>query len=426
MASRSGAEAVVCREVNRTVRVKAIMRKVLFLDEKYDAVGGTRWLMRSVERWRPVYVRTADEALRALDADEGFDAVVINPQSTVVSGAAFLAEVMRRHPRTVRIVLSDRIGQEELVRWLGPAHRRLSRSCSTSELEDALERACALRDLLTNESLQRIVSQINSLPSLPAVYAELVEELQTAQPSVRKIGEIIARDVALTAKVLQVVNSAFFGLRRRITSPAEATMFLGLDAIVSLVLAINVFSQFEAQRLPRFSPTALWTHSLQTGLFAKRIASLERQSDKNAEEAFTAGLLHDAGKIVLATALPEWYEQALALMRKEELSFAEAEREVFGTTHAEVGAYLFGLWGLPDQIVEAVAFHHRPQDAKANDFCALTAVHVANAIEHEGRAERAQIDADYLDALRLIERFTTWQQACAKMRIEPDQEAEEA
>lgn len=400
------------------------MRKVLFLDEKYDAIGGTQWLMQSVRRWQPVYVRTAEEALRALDEDESFGAVVVNPQSDAVNGAAFLSEVMRRHPCTVRVVLSDRIGQEELVRWLGPAHRRLSRFCSTPELESALERACALRDLLTNRSLQQTVSQIKSLPSLPAVYAELVEELQAPQPSVRKVGAIIARDVALTAKVLQVVNSAFFGLRRRITSPAEATMFLGLDAIVSLVLAINVFSQFEAQRLPRFSPAALWAHSLQTGLFAKRIVSMERQSDKSAEEAFTAGLLHDAGKIVLATTLPEWYEQALALTHKEVVSLAEAEQEVFGTTHAEVGAYLFGLWGLPDQIVEAVAFHHRPLDARADEFCALTAVHVANAIEHEGRAERAQVDADYLDALRLTERFTVWQRACAKARVGPDQPEE--
>lgn len=393
------------------------MRKILFVDSKYDAIGGVQWLTRSIgAQWAMTFVRTEEEALKKLAENDDFDAVVINPQSNAEKGMGLLAELMRHHPRPVRMVLSDKLDQEMLTKWLGPAHRRLSRSCTAADLEKAIERACALRDLLANESLQRVVAQMDSLPSLPSVYAQLIEELQSPSPSVRKVGEIIAHDLALTAKVLQVVNSAFFGLRRKITSPSEATMFLGLDTIISLVLAISVFSHFNAKRLSNFSPEALWSHSLQTAVFAKQIVRLERHADKMAEDAFTAGLLHDAGKIVLATMLPEWYEQALRLVADKRCLFTDAEQEVFGTTHAEVGAYLFGLWGLPDQIIEAVAFHHRPGDRAGGDLDALIAVHAADIFEHEGRCYTPVPDFGYLERNDLLERFMSWRNVCLRMR----------
>jgi HD-like signal output (HDOD) protein len=230
----------------------------------------------------------------------------------------------------------------------------------------------------------------------------------------------------MTAKVLQMVNSAFFGVRRHISSPTEAVGLLGLDTIMTLVLTIQIFSQFEDECLANFSPAALWAHSLQVGLFAKRLSQAAGQGGEVVKDAFTAGLLHDAGQLVLAANLPRQFAESLELAQAEKLSHHEAERQVFGATHSEVGAYLFGLWGLPQSIVEAVAYHHRPADCVAEGFGPLTAVHVGNALERETQALPpewcfAALDMDYLAKLGLADRLPEWRDLY--IRVAKDQSA---
>ncbi|MGH9943053.1 MAG: HDOD domain-containing protein, partial [Pyrinomonadaceae bacterium] len=182
-----------------------------------------------------------------------------------------------------------------------------------------------------------------------------------------------------------------------------------------------VFSQFSQTRVPQFSPQALWDHSMGVAVLAKRISITERLGAKAAEESFTAGLLHDAGKLVLAANLPDWFNDALDLARADRLTISEAERHVFGATHAEVGAYLLGLWGLPENVVEAVAFHHQPALSGARQPGALLAVHAANTLEHEPRAaanhrqpQPSPLEQPLLAQLGLADRVVEWR----KLRVE--------
>lgn len=225
----------------------------------------------------------------------------------------------------------------------------------------------------------------------------------------------------MTAKVLQIVNSAFFGVPRHIESPAQAVSLLGLETVKALVLSVQVFSELEEEKLAWFSLGRLWRHSVRTGTLAKEVAGLEGQEKALVDDAFMAGLLHDCGKLVLAATLPDRYREALRAAGDKGIALWEAEREVFGTTHSDVGAYLMGLWGLPDAIVEAIAFHHNPAECLDRAFRPLTSVHVANALEYEGGTGNEEtprnLDTDYLTQLNLLDRIPTWE-ACSRQFTE--------
>jgi HD-like signal output (HDOD) protein len=220
-------------------------------------------------------------------------------------------------------------------------------------------------------------------------------------------------DMSMTAKMLQLVNSAFFGLRRHVSSPGEAVKLLGLDTIKALVLSMQIFSHFDHQQEGAFALDILWQHSLATSTCAKRIAQEEQQDRQVVDHAFMAGLLHDVGTLILAANLPDLYRAARVQAQAHGTTVWEAERALLGTTHAEIGAYLLGLWGLPDPIVEALAFHHCPSACPDQHFSPLTAVHIANALVHtedspEAGGTAVALDSAYVAQLGLSERLSTW------------------
>jgi HD-like signal output (HDOD) protein len=296
---------------------------------------------------------------------------------------------------------------------VGSTHQFLAKPCDPEAIKATVRRAAATDDALQSDTLKRLVGQMSCLPSIPSLYSEMVEALHDPEISLETVGNIVAKDMAMTAQILKLVNSAFFGLRRQVSSPGEAANYLGLDTLRSLVLSINAFSQYESVKIEGFSFSALWTHSLDTGAAAKSIALLEDADRKLADESFVAGLLHDTGKIVLAANYADQYSEVLKLMQSEGLDQCQAEQRVFGANHADVGGYLLGLWGLPVPVVEAIAFHHRPSSAVEKKFSPLTAVHVGNALVHRSSGANAsspdsRLDCAYLSTLALLHRVDTW------------------
>lgn len=216
----------------------------------------------------------------------------------------------------------------------------------------------------------------------------------------------------MTAKVLQLVNSAFFGLRRHITSPEEAVMFLGVDTVKALALSVEAFSSFEASRCPNFSIEDLQRHSAEVAAIAREIAASRNVSTALLDDTFVAGLLHDVGRLVLVAHHAGQYDRVLSAVAAGDRTLNEAEREVFGTTHAEVGSYLLWLWGLPDSVVEAVAFHHHPSHSQAGSFGPIAAVHIANVLaelQPDGiSAAGNELDSAYLARLGIGEQLAAW------------------
>ena len=364
------------------------------------------------EQWQ---VTTADhphEALRLLDLIE-FDVVVSDMRMPGMSGVELIAEVKKRHPRTSRIILSSLSDQEEVARSLDSTHQFLAKPFEVHELKATLSRIRGLDSYLKDPKLQTLVAQLGTLPSFPTLYLEIMKELSTDDSSIETVAATIAKDPSMTAKMLQIVNSAALGLSRKIGNPFEAVQFLGMGTVRSLVLSAHIFLCFERNNLKGFPMTRLWEHGMKTGRLACLITQVEDAEPGAVEDAYTAGMLHDVGKLMLAHSLPEQFESALTLSAKQKIPLHEAELEIFGATHAGIAAYLLGLWGLPAPIVDAVAFHHAPRRSELQEFSPLTSVHVADVLEHELTQTQSEdrwsnLDMEYLEHVGVANRVEAW------------------
>jgi HD-like signal output (HDOD) protein len=408
-------------------------RRVLFVDDDPNVLEALkRMLFGMRHQWEMAFVTGAEMALHRM-ARAPFDVVVSDMRMPGIDGAQLLYQIRDRYPQVARIMLSGHSDRETILQLVGPTHQYLAKPCPPEVLKAAVTRALALRELTANAALRDVVTHITALPSLPAVYTEIVKAIENDACSVNEIGRIIEKDIGMMAKIMQLVNSAFFGLPRAFSSPAEAVSYLGLDTIRSLVLSTGVFSQFSEIVIPGFSLRQLWDHSMSVGLFAKHITIEETKDKKLADFAFLAGLFHDIGKLVLASQLPHRYGEILAEAKKEGLPDWQVEEKRLGATHAALGAYLLGLWGMNDMVVEAVAFHHIPNASVAeNRFNPVAAVHAADAVafsvvvaysdhfdHHAGLAQNVAVqpglDCEYLDRLKLGHRADAWKELCCEV-----------
>lgn len=389
------------------------MINILFVDDEPNILDGLKRMLRPMRReWEMRFALGGEEALNVL-AEKEIDVVVSDMKMPGIDGARLLHEVKTNYPQIVRIILSGYSEKEMVIKSVGTAHQYLSKPCDAEVLKKVVSHTCQLRDLLTDEKLRRLVSKLNSIPSLPTLYNELMKELENDDPNMRKIGQIVTQDIGMTVKILQIVNSSFFGLRRTISDANQAINYLGLDLMSSLALGIGVFSQFEGKNQTSATLSKLWNQSIVVANLAKAIA--KDQNPEIANDAFTAGLLHEIGKVVLAVNLPEEVEKVEELKTGENLSEPEAERRIFQTTHAEIGAYLLGLWGLPHRVVEAVAFHHNPTTYPTNVFTPLTALYIANVFYYHGNEDifaepEKYFDVEYLERTGVKDKIKIWHQ----------------
>jgi putative nucleotidyltransferase with HDIG domain len=386
-------------------------KSILFVDDEPKLLDGLkRMLFPYGDRWEMEFASSGAEALRML-AEAKFDVIIADMRMPGMNGAELLNEVAKLYPQMVRMILSGTWERDLRVQAAMVAHQYLSKPCDPEVLKTTLDRAFALREVLVEPALRALIACTVSLPSTPAIYHELMQVLQTPDASAQRIGATLARDMGMTAKVLQMVNSAFFGRRRHITSLEEAVMFLGVDTVKALALSASAFSSFNASRCPRFSIEDLQRHSAAVAALAREIAKSRAVSKPALEDTFVAGLLHDVGRLVLVAHHPDQYDRVLSAVAGNR-TLTEAEREVFGTTHAEVGSYLLWLWGLPDSVVEAVAFHHYPSRSPDGSFGPTAAVHVANVLadmQPDGApAAGNELDSAYLARMGIAEELPVW------------------
>ena len=388
-------------------------KRIIFVDDEPREVQNLqRALGKMNDIWSLAFAGSGAEALELM-AREPFDAIVADMRMTGMSGVELLNEVGKLYPKTLRFILSAFADRDLIMTCVWGTHQFISKPCDPVVLVSTVQRALALDIWLSNNELKELVSQMGSFPSLPATYLEVLKQLESPGASVQSISDVIATDLAVTAKLLQMVNSAFFGLPQKLTNPFEAVAILGVDTVKSLVLGIQVFAHFDKLKRSKFSMDELWAHSMKVANSAKRIALAETQDQQMADEAFTAGLMHDIGKLVLASNLAERYNTVLESAQSNKIPLWKAETESFGASHADIGAYLLGLWGMPITMLEATGLHHHPLQCFTKCFSSLTAVHVANAFEsaQDGGSVTPQVDLEYLTEIGLEDRLDFWRQA---------------
>lgn len=388
-------------------------KRILFVDDEPNILNGLRRMLRSMRKtWDTDFACSGREALEKMKVAP-YDVVVSDMRMPGMDGAELLEHVKKQYPDSLRFVLSGQSDRETILRSIGPTHQFMSKPTDAETIKTIVNRAFILRELLQSDQLKSFVSKTDSLPSLPHVYTELITELKSPNTSSKKIAAIIEQDLGMTAKILQLVNSAFFGFSHHISNTTEAVTYLGLEALRSLVLMVNIFHEESTLNIPGFSLDAVRDHSIEVGALAQKLAKTSALPKSVQEYIFMAALLHDSGKLVLASKAPEGYAEVLKKQQNESISSFHAEKEVLEATHAEVGAFLLGLWGLVDPIVEAVAFHHTPSECPVNEISPLTYVHVANALVHEkyeSASDNKEVDLDYLDRIGALGKLESWRE----------------
>lgn len=378
-------------------------RSILFVDDEANLIEGIRRVLRGNRAdWDICFAMSGQEALRIMET-KSFDVVVTDIRMPKMDGVQLLTLVKERHPESVRIILSAHSEKTLIMKTVNLAHQYLAKPIEAATLIGVVGRACAMKDLLSSTKLKKRVSRTMTIPSLPRICTRVLEMLEAPDVFVKDIGAVIAEDPGMSAKILQLVNSAFFGLPKHFTDVTEAVVYLGLDTIGALVLSCSLFSLFDSGKPPEID--ALFSHSLRTGAIARKIAIAERMKPEFADEVRLAGLMHDVGILLIAGQFPDDYREIFHRMDETHCERQEAEAAIIGATHAELGACLMGLWGLSTPIVEAIAFHHRPGDCQAAGFQALTAVHAADAFD---RGRPQSLDMDYFQRLGLVEHLPAW------------------
>ncbi|MEP7153219.1 MAG: response regulator [Nitrospira sp.] len=394
------------------------MKRLLFVDDEENVLNGLQRMLRPMrEEWDMQFVTSGEEALQAL-TQAPFDVVVSDMRMPGMDGVTLLKEVQGRFPQIVRIVLSGQSDQTMIQEGRGATHQYLAKPCRPGELKATISRACDLRELLANDELRGLTAGMSSVPTLPLLYRQLTRELAADSPSIQAVSAIISKDLGMTAKILQITNSASAGRGDTVSTAEQAANMLGLDIIQSMVRTGESCSVLSVLGSACLNVERLWAESLETGALARTIAQVEQASPQTIDQAGTAGLLHEIGALVIAGHASERYAQALQLSEDRKLPLWQAEHQIFGCTHAEVGAYLLGLWGISEPMVDAVAYHHAPARHAGGGFSVLTAVHVADHLQSEfspteGGGAPAQLDEGYLERLGLTDRVPVWRKVAA-------------
>ncbi len=335
--------------------------KIIFVDDEKKVLEGIKRTLREKRHdWDMTFESDPQLALETI-SQQDYDFIVTDLRMPGLTGSQLLKKVTEISPQSTRIILSGDAELDRVVQTVGYAHQFIAKPCEINEIQFAIERTTRIKGLLKNKEITRLVGEIKELPSLPTVYNELVSALSSDNVSVEYIGEIISQDVGLSAKVLKTVNSAFFGLSEKVSNPTDATVYLGLDVIRSIVLANSTLTQLKPE-----SNTGWHEKFVEENLFISQMskAVAKKLQGKDAilvEESFQVGLLHDIGRLLIATKLPNELKQIDTLVKEEGCSLIEAEEQILGSNHAILGAYLLALWGFNDSVTEAVLYHHQPE-----------------------------------------------------------------
>ncbi len=387
----------------------AAKRRILFVDDDPNVLEGLRNQMRKQRHvWEMLFATSGEAALEEL-ARAPVDVIVSDMRMPGMDGADLLRRVRDLHPETARIVLSGHAEREAIARVITVAHQFMSKPTDANTVRIVIERTCRFQALMLDEGIRRVVGAIDQLPSLPDTYLQLVSATEDPEVPIADIAKIVERDPAMSVKVLQLVNSAYFGLPQKTESIMRAVTYLGVENVKGLLLAAHVFDADNFPVIEGLSPLRMRDEALLTATLARQIV----RDPKLADAAFAAGIVHDIGHIVLARDPTKRYGEVWRAAHAGGEPIRIVEMRELGVTHGIVGAYLLGVWGLPFILAETVAFHDIPSSVTEGNLDILAAVHLADGVVEAAFAGRdplaaGDVDAPFLSKNGLLADLPKW------------------
>ena len=365
---------------------------ILFVDDDPNIIAGLKRMLHPLKKeWNLIFTNGGNEALEKIESTP-VDVVISDIRMPGIDGTQLLTKIKDKYPHIVRITLSGYANDNMALRNARIVHQSLSKPTTPEIIKSTIENAHKLRQRLMNDELLSLINGIDDLPSLPEVYLKLEEEINSKNSSVDKLSKIISTDPIITAKILQLTNSAFFGLPHRISNITQALNYLGINIIQNLVLTIKLFKSLDSKNPNSSIYQGIWNHSNKVAFIAKHLASIVNLSKADNEDTYLGGLLHDIGKIILLDKIDE-------IQVSQDLKFDEYENKFNNITHADVGAYLLGIWGLPDSIVEAVAYHHSKDELNIENITPAILVNLANRIANNSQLMTDDINKENIKQL---------------------------
>jgi len=394
------------------------MQNVLLVDDNPNVLHSFKRALHSRDGlWT---ILTAESAADALDilSQEKIGIIISDLRMPMMDGVTLLGLVAKNSPETLRIAITGDADPDLCQQATRVAHQFIAKPVDPKELTRIINQATGVSELVINPQVRRSILQIANLPSQPSSYHRLVVELNNPEVDLGTIALVISQDISMTAKILQLVNSAYFGLAREIMEVSQAVFYLGVETIRDLSFSIHLFSQFDQELIERSGLANLWDHSLRVATCSRAIAAASLKDKTVTAGAFTAGLLHDIGKLILGTTSPDFYKKMSSREGIEPDQILLHEKREFGSTHAEIGAYLLGSWGLPFDILNAVQAHHSLSFIESDKASLSLAVWFANSFVNANNDPSAMEKLQHSDFTRqnifLVENVTSWSEICTR------------
>ncbi|MBI1332147.1 MAG: HDOD domain-containing protein [Armatimonadetes bacterium] len=382
------------------------MISILFVDDEVNILEGIRNSLRKrTSQWKLAFAQSGPEALDVLSKAK-FDIIVSDMRMPGMDGASLLTKIQEMYPYMTRFILTGQADRDAILRAIPVTHQFIYKPCSPTDLLSLLDRTCSLHERIQSEEVRQLVSAARSVPSAPKTAQKIGQIMASSQTSLREVSEIVEHDPGLSARVLQVANSAVMGRTREVTSIAEAVSCVGLESTQALAMANDVFSSNASMH----QISRLIDKTYDEAFHGAKLAALYMSERADFSVAMTSALLRDVGLIVSAGAHASIYKMALdPFVSTEEL--LDLEIRSLGVTHAEIGGHLLALWGTPMTVVEAVTCHHTPDEATIDPFV-MAAVHLADVVAaNPGQSQEeilAKLNWEFIDLHQMETVIKDW------------------